>query len=169
MKPTQKKDSPTKPSKKLVFFLWLTAVVIAVLAGKIILATMIFTSFPLLFSTKTSLKIGVIFTQLISLCYLYQPENLRSLLSGLDHRFQDTFFQLRGPKKPSGQVVLVDLDQKSLEQMGQWPWPRTQMAKVVNYIHQSGAKVIGMDILFAEKDRMSLKNWLEYIQALGFI
>jgi len=55
----------------------------------------------------------------------------------------------------SARVVIVDIDEKSLAQYGQWPWPRTQVAKLVRRIAEGQPRVLGIDILFAEPDRLS--------------
>ena len=52
-------------------------------------------------------------------------------------------------------VVVVDIDDKSLAQYGQWPWPRHRVADLVRRIAQGNPRVLGIDILFAERDRLS--------------
>ena len=52
-------------------------------------------------------------------------------------------------------VVIVDIDEKSLKTIGQWPWPRTRVAELVNKLTQMGAAAIAFDIVFSEPDRMS--------------
>ena len=52
-------------------------------------------------------------------------------------------------------VVIVDLDEASLKEYGQWPWPRTRVADLVTKLTELGAAAIGFDILFAEPDRTS--------------
>ena len=58
----------------------------------------------------------------------------------------------------SGSFVFVNIDDNSLKTIGQWPWPRQISAKLIDKISQSGAAAIGIDILFAEKDRFSPDN-----------
>ena len=53
------------------------------------------------------------------------------------------------------QIVIVDIDEPSLARYGQWPWPRNVVAELVRKMVDSGAKVIGFDIVFAEPDRLS--------------
>ena len=86
------------------------------------------------------------------------------LLSALDHRIADTMFQWRGPMPTTGSVVIVDIDDKSLQQIGQWPWPRNVVAELIKKIGDSEAKVIGLDIVFAEKDRTSPKQYLAELE-----
>ncbi len=65
-------------------------------------------------------------------------------------------FQVLRPRVQAGYpVVIVDIDEDSLETIGQWPWPRTIVADLVNRITQSGPAAIGFDVVFAEPDRMS--------------
>lgn len=52
-------------------------------------------------------------------------------------------------------VRIVDIDEKSLEELGQWPWPRTNLAGLVYRLRAAGARVVGFDMVFAEPDRTS--------------
>ncbi len=52
-------------------------------------------------------------------------------------------------------VIIIDIDEKSLERLGQWPWPRTLLAQLVDKIRDYGAGVVGFDVFFPEYDRMS--------------
>lgn len=54
--------------------------------------------------------------------------------------------------------MIVDLDERSLDVIGQWPWPRIVMAKLIDEIAQNNPSVIGLDIIFPEKDRTSPKE-----------
>ncbi len=55
-------------------------------------------------------------------------------------------------------VVIVDFDEESLGAYGQWPWPRSLVADLVEKLTALGAGVIGFDIVFAEPDRLSPEN-----------
>jgi len=57
---------------------------------------------------------------------------------------------------PSTGVAVVDIDEASLAELGQWPLPRYQVARMLDALHQAGAAAIGVDILFPEPDRLSL-------------
>lgn len=52
-------------------------------------------------------------------------------------------------------VLVVDIDEASLQTVGQWPWPRTQLASLVQTLQRCEALAIGLDILLAEPDRTS--------------
>ena len=53
-------------------------------------------------------------------------------------------------------VRVVDIDEDSLAEFGQWPWPRDKLADLVQKLSAYGAAVIAFDVLFAEPDRSSL-------------
>lgn len=65
-------------------------------------------------------------------------------------------YQIAKPRVPAGQpVLIVDIDEASLNTVGQWPWPRTTVADLIAKIAGDGAAAIGLDIVFAEADRTS--------------
>lgn len=55
----------------------------------------------------------------------------------------------------SARVTIVDIDEKSLAQYGQWPWPRHLLAELVRRIAQGHPRVVGIDLVLAERDRLS--------------
>lgn len=58
-------------------------------------------------------------------------------------------------------VTIVEVDQKSLAVLGQWPWPRTVLAQLVREIREGAPQAIGLDILMSEPDRSSPEHWLD--------
>ncbi|MCP5396097.1 MAG: adenylate/guanylate cyclase domain-containing protein [Sphingomonadaceae bacterium] len=52
-------------------------------------------------------------------------------------------------------VVIVDIDEESVSRLGQWPWPRSEIARLNDTLFDNGAAVVGYDIVFAEPDRTS--------------
>ena len=64
------------------------------------------------------------------------------------------------PYQPSP-VRVVDIDQESLERLGQWPWPRKRLAELIERLAVAGATVVAFDMLFAEPDRTSPAAMLE--------
>jgi adenylate cyclase len=67
----------------------------------------------------------------------------------------DLFQVLRPRQQTARPVVIADIDEASLKEIGQWPWPRTVVADLVTRLRELGAVAIGFDIVFAEPDRMS--------------
>jgi adenylate cyclase len=69
-------------------------------------------------------------------------------LKTLDHRFH----RYADPTKAGNDIVLVAVDEASLEAYGRWPWSRDRHGYVVRYLKQAGAKAVVFDILFFEQD-----------------
>ncbi len=67
------------------------------------------------------------------------------------------YYQQWQPRIPpeTRPVAVLDIDEKSLLQLGQWPWPRNYLGALVQNATQLGAVVIGFDMVFAEEDRLS--------------
>ncbi len=82
---------------------------------------------------------------------------------------RDLAFDTYQRSKPRTQIAgdtlvrIIDIDDESLARHGQWPWPRTLMARIVDRLTDAKAGVIGFDIVFAEPDRLSpgrlIKTW----------
>jgi len=67
--------------------------------------------------------------------------------------------------KQSNEVVIINIGEKSLEQWGQYPWPRQNYAQMIHDIRQKNAGIIGFNIMFPEKDRFGgdevLASWIK--------
>ena len=65
-------------------------------------------------------------------------------------------FQRVIPREPEPfPVSILDVDDASIAEIGQWPWPRTRFAELVDKATEAGAAAIAFDIIFAEPDRLS--------------
>ncbi|WP_256374275.1 CHASE2 domain-containing protein [Desulforhopalus sp. IMCC35007] len=91
----------------------------------------------------------------ISCCLIYFciNHNKPEFISSLDNKLTDFMFYLRGAEPSSGSVVIVDIDEKSLSEYGQWPWPRNLLAELAEKVLSAKPAVVGFDLIFAEKDR----------------
>jgi adenylate cyclase len=67
----------------------------------------------------------------------------------------DLFQVMRPREQKVRPVVIVDIDEPSLREVGQWPWPRTVIADLITRLRAAGAVAVGFDVIFAEPDRMS--------------
>ena len=76
-------------------------------------------------------------------------------LQELRLRTFDLFQVLRPREQTIRPVAIVDIDEASLKEIGQWPWPRTVVADLITRLKEQGALVVGFDIIFPEPDRMS--------------
>jgi adenylate cyclase len=77
-------------------------------------------------------------------------------------------YQRALPRVPGDSPIrIVDIDDQSLAKIGQWPWPRTIVAQLVERLATAGAAVVAFDIDFAEPDRTSPKMLLPLITRNG--
>jgi adenylate cyclase len=76
-------------------------------------------------------------------------------LEELRVRTFDSFQRIEPRVKTARPVTIVDIDEKSLSKLGQWPWPRTNIADMITNLTRLGAVVIAFDIVFAEPDRLN--------------
>jgi len=83
--------------------------------------------------------------------YLSTSQNYFSL----DQKLRDYMFVIRGTLPKSNTVIIVDIDNKSLKEVGQWPWSRNTMAKLISNLTQAKPGIIGLDMVFAEEDKSS--------------
>ena len=102
-------------------------------------------------ATPTAFKIGLIITALSLLIYgLGIP-----FLNVIELKAYDLHFLSRGKVPPGNEVVIVGIDEKSVDGIGRWPWPRTKIAELITRLGSYGAKVVAFDILFSEPDESS--------------
>jgi len=64
----------------------------------------------------------------------------------------DLRFRVRGALLPGSEVVIAGIDEKSLQELGRWPWPYTVQADLVRRLTAYGAAAIGYDVVFSESD-----------------
>lgn len=75
--------------------------------------------------------------------------------TGLRVAWFDSCQRLLPRERTGDPVVIVEIDEKSLTQLGQWPWPRTRLAGLIDAIAEAAPAVIAVDALFPEPDRYS--------------
>ena len=77
------------------------------------------------------------------------------------------FYQSMKPRRVTQYpVAIIDIDEKSLSTIGQWPWPRTVLADMVGRLNRLRAAAIGFDIVFAEPDRLSPRHLAKALRGL---
>ena len=81
-----------------------------------------------------------------------------SLVEGLRELQFDGYQRLFTRERRTAPAVIVAIDERALHELGQWPWPRTQMAKLVSRIAEARPAAIGLDVLFPEPDRYSPRH-----------
>ncbi len=80
------------------------------------------------------------------------------LLKTIDTYFYDQFAKQSVAPPLSDELTIIDIDETSLSAVGQWPWPRYRLAQLISIVSQQKPRAIGLDILFPEADRTSLKT-----------
>ncbi|WP_320169162.1 adenylate/guanylate cyclase domain-containing protein [Maridesulfovibrio sp.] len=99
------------------------------------------------FLLVTGLSISIFVASL----YIFQP----SILQFVDYKIYDQFVRSSPVGTKTNVPAIVDIDDESLAELGQWPWPRYRMALLLAKIQQAGALATGLDILIGEPDRTS--------------
>jgi adenylate cyclase len=101
-------------------------------------------------------RIGFLATLFILFVYFLDPLFLRLIeLKTLDLKLKS-----RGPLSPGHEVVIAAVDEKSLDELGKWPWPRTTLAQLVDTLTEYGAGIVGFDVVFAKPDDSGLHTIL---------
>ena len=109
---------------------------------------------------RRSYRLGTaVISLVIFICGFLVFENQKSGFREIGYAISlDALTKIFPFKDPQGNVegyIFVDLDEQSLERIGQWPWPRTIFAQLVSNIASADPSVIGIDILLSERDRFS--------------
>ncbi len=94
---------------------------------------------------------GALVTLLVCGLLMFRPLTLQRILNA----GYDLQFSLLSQPAPSWVPIIVDVDDRSLEQVGQWPWPRHRVAELLSSLADAGVAAVGIDALFAEPDRTS--------------
>src|SRR3984893_2972844 len=118
---------------------------------------------------RTALRGGI---YVLPLAILFAAVAARGAAPDLLDRMSSICFDLyqrAAPRKPEGDtpIRIVDIDDDSLKKIGQWPWPRTLVAQLIDRLREAGSSVIAFDIDFAEPDRTSPKMLLPLMAQNG--
>lgn len=101
----------------------------------------------------------ILFATLLHLFFYHNK-----LMKELDYKIYDAIELLLSDvkKETSSYSVVVDIDEKSIQQLGQWPWPRVINAKLIDAINRMNPSALGVNIIFPEKDRTSPLEMREF-------
>ncbi len=105
-------------------------------------------------SSLTLLLLTLSLTILMEMLYIKNP----AFMQNINNTLIDAAFLYRGTTPVDKRIVIVDVDEKSLQALGQWPWSRNKIARVLQNLSDAGAAIIGLDMVFAEKDNSSPVN-----------
>ena len=74
----------------------------------------------------------------------------------LEHRVYDSMLRSARAAPVRSRVAIVDIDERSLAAIGQWPWRRDVIATLITRLRDMGASVVALDMVFAEPDRFEI-------------
>jgi len=95
---------------------------------------------------------------LFSFISLSSFESLEKILYGIEMRLALT------PSMGVGKIAIVNIDEKSLNHLGSWPWPRSVVADMVTILEDNGARLIGLDLDFSERENNQVLEELKGLQ-----
>ncbi|HEX6164483.1 MAG TPA: CHASE2 domain-containing protein [Vicinamibacterales bacterium] len=76
-----------------------------------------------------------------------------ALLARIENDAYDILSRAIDTRPISGRVVIVDIDERSLATIGQWPWRRDRIGELIDRLRDLGAATVALDMVFAEADR----------------
>ncbi len=120
----------------------------------------------LTFATKAFSKTTTILVTVL-LCVIILKISDPWAVRILRHNTFDIFQKISPNQKETQQIVLVEIDEKSLKARGQWPWQRNILADLAGKILQQSPRALAIDIVFPEPDRTSPSLILENNPALA--
>jgi adenylate cyclase len=97
-----------------------------------------------------SAGVALVSAALVVLVFTVLADN--PLIRGLETASLDLRFRLRGVRPPEAKVVVILVDDRSLESLGRWPFSRALFTRALTMLDQAGAKVVAFDFLFTEPD-----------------
>jgi len=99
---------------------------------------------------RTNLFVGSL---IIAIC-MYLSFMDFSPFESLEKQIYEIEMRLDTPRNPGeSKVAIVNIDDKSIRKLGQWPWPRHIIAEMIKILKSNGAKFIGIDMIFSEKEQ----------------
>ncbi|QOY96777.1 adenylate/guanylate cyclase domain-containing protein [Massilia sp. UMI-21] len=79
---------------------------------------------------------------------LFGPAKPEGLLFLPNERLRDTFIRMQATDAPEPRILVVDIDESSLSELGAWPWPRERLAHLVEILLSTyGARGVALDIV----------------------
>jgi adenylate cyclase len=99
--------------------------------------------------TKAGIFLGFIITVLVTSLMFLKPSPLETL----EAKLLDYRFRIRGVIEPPDDIVIAVIDDKSIERIGRWPWPRDRIVKLVESLANAGSAVIMFDVIFSDPEK----------------
>ena len=90
---------------------------------------------------------------------------LFSFITNIEQRTLDSRFRIRGKRAIDDRIVIVGIDEKTLQKVGAWPIPRSGYAKLVDQLSAGGAKIVAFDVTFPTPEKNSAVEALQKLQS----
>jgi adenylate cyclase len=100
-------------------------------------------------AARLVMSTGVLPVAAAALICLARP----ALLRHIEYSGYDVMLRTARTRPPSDRIAIVDVDERSLSAIGQWPWRRDIVGELIAELRNFGAAAIALDIVFAEPDR----------------
>lgn len=99
-------------------------------------------------------KIDLLVGAFIAILFVVLSFQSFSVFESLGRVIYSVQMRLDFPRNPGANIVaIVNIDEKSIRQLGPWPWPRQLIAEMIPILKNNGAKLIALDLVFSEKER----------------
>ena len=114
-------------------------------------------------------RTDLLITALIAVFYIFLSFRAFPLLEGIERIVYSVEMRLDLPRSMGeNKIAIVNIDEKSLDQLGPWPWPRSLIAEMIRILKANGAKLIGLDLVFSQKEQnQGLKEVKELYEAIS--
>ncbi|MDD3443604.1 MAG: adenylate/guanylate cyclase domain-containing protein [Sulfurimonas denitrificans] len=100
------------------------------------------------------LFVALLIAFMSTLAYMYTSE----FYLPFENKIKDLMFKARGEIVGDKEIIIIDIDEKSLKELGQWPWSRDVVSKLLQNLAEYEVGIVGLDIVFAEPDNSSPKK-----------
>ncbi|MBX6322271.1 MAG: adenylate/guanylate cyclase domain-containing protein [Rhodospirillaceae bacterium] len=110
--------------------------------------------------TRIRRWLDIIVPGLLLLAAIVVRVNEGTAVEQVRHLVFDSYQRLAPRPYEEAPVRIADIDEESLKRLGQWPWPRSLLARLVDRLSELGAAAVAIDVLLAEPDRTAPGNLL---------
>lgn len=104
--------------------------------------------------TLVQLMLALLVAFMSTLAYLKTSE----IYLPFENKIKDLMFKARGEIKGDENIIIIDIDERSLKELGQWPWSRDTVSTLLQNLAEYEVGIVGLDIVFAEADNSSPKK-----------
>jgi adenylate cyclase len=87
-----------------------------------------------------------------------------AFLNNVEQRTLDSRFRMRGRRPADDRIVIVGIDEKTLQKVGAWPIPRNAYAKMIDQLSAGGAKIVSFDVTFPTPEKNSALDALKQLE-----